>query len=236
MKIIVEKDTSDKIYTDLGLLETSCDKEQFHIGMNVELEHGKVNEFTNVTNDDLLTTGKIAYAHLKEIPNYYEYLLDAESRYEENINKVVLITGGSEGLGKSIAKELSKACKVIITGIDHELLKHVSEELKCEYYKVDVTDFENSESMVADIIKKYNKIDVLINNAGILYEGGIDEMKKDEISKLIDINVKGVEYMTNIVSTYMIQAKSGQIVYTIPQSGQLLALRNVLVLIWQNIT
>jgi len=59
MKIIVEKDTSDKIYTDLGLLETSCDKEQFHIGMNVELEHGKVNEFTNVTNDDLLTTGKI---------------------------------------------------------------------------------------------------------------------------------------------------------------------------------
>ena len=68
MKIIVEKDTSDKIYTDLGLLETSCDKEQFHIGMNVELEHGKVNEFTNVTNDDLLTTGKIAYAHLNLSP------------------------------------------------------------------------------------------------------------------------------------------------------------------------
>jgi hypothetical protein len=52
------------------------------VGLNIELEHGTVNPFTNVTNDDLLITGKIALAHLNEYPNYYneEYGLPAMER------------------------------------------------------------------------------------------------------------------------------------------------------------
>lgn len=58
----------------LGLKWDRFDIEQFRMGMDVELEHGKRDEDTNVTNDDPLTTGKIALAHLNEFPDYYDRL------------------------------------------------------------------------------------------------------------------------------------------------------------------
>lgn len=58
----------------LGIMWDEFDVEQFRMGMNVELEHGKRNEHTNVTNDDALITGKIALAHLNEFPDYYDRL------------------------------------------------------------------------------------------------------------------------------------------------------------------
>ena len=60
--------------------ETShFDLEQFRMGMDVELEHGKRDAETNVTNDDLLVTGKIALAHLREFPDYYTRLAKMEN-------------------------------------------------------------------------------------------------------------------------------------------------------------
>jgi hypothetical protein len=58
----------------LGIKWNRFDVEQFRMGMDVELEHGRRDEDTNVTNDDPLTTGKIALAHLNEFPDYYERL------------------------------------------------------------------------------------------------------------------------------------------------------------------
>jgi len=75
--------TSKKSFTDeeakkigekLGIKWDRFDVEQFTMGMNVELEHGTRDKATNVTNDDPLTTGKIALAHLDEFPDYYERL------------------------------------------------------------------------------------------------------------------------------------------------------------------
>jgi hypothetical protein len=57
--------------------------EQFQFGLNVELEHGRRNELTNVTDDDLIKTAKIAIAHLLEFPNYYQKLKLMESQLEE---------------------------------------------------------------------------------------------------------------------------------------------------------
>ncbi len=57
--------------------------EQFHMGMNVELEHGTRNAQTNVSNDDPLTTGKIAWAHLNEFPDYYTRLELMEKEAEQ---------------------------------------------------------------------------------------------------------------------------------------------------------
>ena len=59
------------------------DVEQFRMGMDVELEHGKVNAETNVTNDDPVLTGKIALAHLNEFPDYYDRLYEMEEEAEE---------------------------------------------------------------------------------------------------------------------------------------------------------
>ncbi len=61
--------------------------EQFRIGLEVELEHGIISPATNVTNDDLLITGKIALAHLNEFPDYYERLEKMEKEAEAFWNK-----------------------------------------------------------------------------------------------------------------------------------------------------
>ncbi len=67
----------------LGVDWTKFDVEQFRAGMDVELEHGTEDTNTNVTDDDPLTTGKIALAHLNEFPDYYTRLLRLEEEAEE---------------------------------------------------------------------------------------------------------------------------------------------------------
>lgn len=59
------------------------DVEQFRIGLNVELEHGSINPFTNITNDDPIITGKITLAHLNEYPDYYIRLTKMEEEAEK---------------------------------------------------------------------------------------------------------------------------------------------------------
>jgi hypothetical protein len=72
-----------KIGEELGIDWSKFDVEQFRVGMDVELEHGKVDPDTNVSNDDPLTTGKIALAHLNEFPDYYDRLIKMEEEAEE---------------------------------------------------------------------------------------------------------------------------------------------------------
>jgi hypothetical protein len=69
----------------LGINWDKFDIEQFRMGMEVELEHGTVNPLTNVTDDDLLMTGKIALAHLNEFPDYYTRLFKMEKEAEAAI-------------------------------------------------------------------------------------------------------------------------------------------------------
>ena len=58
----------------LGINWSKFDVEQYRMGLDVELEHGKIDQYTNVTNDDPIMTGKIALAHLNEFPDYYTRL------------------------------------------------------------------------------------------------------------------------------------------------------------------
>ena len=63
-----------RIWENLGINWSKFDVEQYRMGLDVELEHGKIDQHTNVTNDDPIMTGKIALAHLNEFPNYYTWL------------------------------------------------------------------------------------------------------------------------------------------------------------------
>lgn len=80
-KCRISTDEAKKVGATLGLDWTKVDLEQFRRGLEVELEHGARDRETNVTNDDLTLTGKIAWAHLKEFPDYYTRLdkLEAEA-------------------------------------------------------------------------------------------------------------------------------------------------------------
>ena len=76
-----------KIGEQLGIDWTKFDLEQFRRGMDVELEHGRRDSGTNVTDDDALTTGKIALAHLNEFPDYYTRLDQLEKEAESYWSK-----------------------------------------------------------------------------------------------------------------------------------------------------
>lgn len=76
-----------KIGEALGIDWKNFDVEQFRMGLDVELEHGLKDSKTNVTNDDQITTGKIALAHLNEFPDYYTRLGKMEAEAEEYCGK-----------------------------------------------------------------------------------------------------------------------------------------------------
>lgn len=71
-----------EIGTEIGINFTVIDIEQFRMGLEVEFEHGSHDPETDVIHDDPLLAGKIAWAHLKEIPDYYTRLADMESKAE----------------------------------------------------------------------------------------------------------------------------------------------------------
>ena len=77
------KEQAKEIGEKLGIKWDKFDIEQFRMGMDVELEHGTINENTNVTNDDPTMTGKIALAHLNEFSDYYTRLEKMEEEAEE---------------------------------------------------------------------------------------------------------------------------------------------------------
>jgi len=79
----INSNEAKKIGDMLRINWEKVDLNQFTMGINVELEHGKTDSETNVTNDDPLLTGKIAWAHLNEFPDYYTRLHKMESEAEE---------------------------------------------------------------------------------------------------------------------------------------------------------
>ena len=134
------------------------------------------------------------------------------------MNKIIVITGGSDGLGKAIAKQLSNE-KVIIVSNNEDKLIGVSKELNCDYKVCDVTDYNQVENTINGIIDEYGKIDVLINNAGVWLAGDLVENEYERISRCIDVNTKGPIYMTKAVLNNMYDRKEGLIINVCSQAS-----------------
>lgn len=135
------------------------------------------------------------------------------------MKKTIVITGGSDGLGKAIAKRLNNDNNVIIISKDKESLIKTAGEINCEYYVCDVTDYEQVNNTINNILEKNNKIDVLINNAGIWLAGDLTETDFERISNCIDVNTKGPIYMTKAVLPRMYENKEGLIINVCSQAS-----------------
>ncbi len=134
-------------------------------------------------------------------------------------NKVALITGATRGIGKEIALEL--AANGFDIAVNYRSKQDGMEELKkeieknnvrCEFVKADVANFEDCESMVKETIEKFGKIDVLVNNAGITKDGLIMRMKKEDFESVIDVNLTGTFNVTRNVIPHMLKQRSGRII------------------------
>lgn len=135
------------------------------------------------------------------------------------MRKVVVITGGSEGLGKAIAQLLSPKYKVVILARGEKKLKAVAGELGCKFFTCDVTDSARIDRTVKKIIKEYGRIDCLVNNTGVFFEGLLENHKPEAVRKMIDINVIGTILMTRAVLPHVKKNKSGLIININSQAG-----------------
>lgn len=133
--------------------------------------------------------------------------------------KNILITGGSDGLGKTLATDLSKDNNVIILATNEEKLIEVANQNNCNYKVCDVKDYRLVESTVKDVINEFGKIDVLINNAGLWIQEELDFNDSDRIHSVVDVNLLGVINCSKAVIPFMKQNKDGLIVNINSQAG-----------------
>lgn len=133
--------------------------------------------------------------------------------------KTILITGGSDGLGKTLTETFSKENNVIILAINEEKMNLVAKENNCSYKMCDVSNYKIVEKAISEIIEEYNKIDVLINNAGLWIQEELDTNDSDRIKSVIDVNLLGTINVSKAVIPYMKVHRDGLIININSQAG-----------------
>lgn len=134
--------------------------------------------------------------------------------------KVAVITGGTRGIGFETVKVFKENhAKVILFGskkesVEKAILLLKEEGLEVEGYYPNLSDYEDIEKTMAEIIKKYKKIDILINNAGISANKKIEETTVEDFEKIMKINVNAIFNMTKAVVPYMKKNNGGVILNT----------------------
>lgn len=128
-------------------------------------------------------------------------------------NKVVVITGATSGIGEACAKLFAKeGAKVIVVGRDEKRGKKVEHDILkqgdcAEFFLCDITIEENVIMLKKEICSKYEKIDILFNNAGVLITSVLEEINCEDWKKIFDINTAAVMYMTKNFIDKIVESK-----------------------------
>lgn len=139
-------------------------------------------------------------------------------------DKVILITGASSGIGEGIARELAPTGAKLFLGARRlDKLDALARELNdsggmVEAMELDVADNHSVKAFAAEARARFGRIDVLVNNAGVMLLSPLGALKTDEWDRMIDINVKGVLWGIGAVLPTMTEQGSGQII-TIGSEG-----------------
>ena len=132
--------------------------------------------------------------------------------------KVIVITGGSSGLGADTARHLSSAgAKIVLGARREERLEELVKELndnggEAICLKTDVTDQAQVKKLVDTAVEKFGRIDVMLNNAGLMQQSPLEAFKVDEWDNMIDVNIKGVLYGIAAALPHMKKQKSGHMI------------------------
>jgi NADP-dependent 3-hydroxy acid dehydrogenase YdfG len=132
--------------------------------------------------------------------------------------KVIVITGASSGLGEAAARLLSAEGATVALGARRvERLKSLADELTAKGGKAlamatDVTKNDDVKKLVDTAVETFGRIDVIINNAGLMPQSPLERLKVDEWDRMIDVNIKGVLYGIAAALPHMTRQKSGHII------------------------
>lgn len=128
--------------------------------------------------------------------------------------KVVLITGASSGIGEGTAKYLAKlGANLVLTGRNVDNLNKVGAACESVNNKkplllvADVTKVEDNKKVIEEIISKYGKLDVLVNNAGIIGNGSIEDTSLEQYDEIMNTNVRAVYHLTMLAVPHLVQSK-----------------------------
>jgi 3-oxoacyl-[acyl-carrier protein] reductase len=143
--------------------------------------------------------------------------------------RVVVITGGSKGIGRSVAlKFAEEGAQIILAHYDadesaaQETLNILdSKGVTAEAHKIDVASFESVDRWFEGILKKFERVDVLINNAGITRDTLLMRMNEEDWDAVLGVNLKGVFNCTHAVIRSMIKERRGRIVNISSVVGQI---------------
>ena len=136
----------------------------------------------------------------------------------DDTQKVVVITGASSGIGEATARLLAKnSAKVVLGARRTDRLETLVKDIHAdggiaEYQALDVTQRSQMEEIVQFALSKFGRVDVLINNAGVMPLSTLDRLKVEEWDRTIDVNIKGVLYGIAAVLPIMKAQKFGQII------------------------
>lgn len=146
----------------------------------------------------------------------------------ENIaGKVIVITGASSGLGEATAKMLSSMGATIVLGarrkerieaLAGEIVKNGGNALAIA---TDVTNVEQVKNLVDSAVKEYGRVDVMINNAGVMPQSLLEQLHIKEWDQMIDVNIKGVLYGIAAALPYMKEQKTGHFINVSSVAGHL---------------
>jgi len=152
----------------------------------------------------------------------------------ESSNKVAIVTGASSGIGYATSLALSKAGVRVAVGarrtdrleeLEKQISKNNSNERAGEdifiQKRLDVTSKPNCDSFVESVVRKWGKVDILINNAGLMPLSFFKNSRVEEWEQMIDVNIKGVLYCTSAAIPYMLDKKSGHIVNISSVAGRI---------------
>jgi NADP-dependent 3-hydroxy acid dehydrogenase YdfG len=142
-------------------------------------------------------------------------------------NKVIVITGASSGLGEAAARHLARqGAKLVLGARRLDRLQTIAQELSLgndAIVQTDVTQCAQVKRLVDHAARSHGRIDVIINNAGLMPQSLLEKGKVDEWDRMIDVNIKGVLYGIAAVLPYMKAQKSGHIINVASVAGHKVA-------------
>lgn len=150
--------------------------------------------------------------------------------------RTILITGGARGIGKGIAKAFLQAGDQVMIGdlgtqaawnydlASKSTLQEAISELEVfgtvNYVQLDVTDSNSCKNAIAQTVKAFGNLDVLVNNAGVVGSGNVDVFKEQEWDRIFDVNVKGIFLMTRAALSELRKSDNAAIVNTASIAGK----------------
>ena len=127
---------------------------------------------------------------------------------------VAIVTGGSRGIGKSIAEELlAQGCTVVVADVSIEGAEaNFASKERLSFVKLDVTDADGVQATIDKVVADHGQIDVLVNNAGVTKDGLLMRMSEKDWDFVLNINLKGVFNVTKAAIRPMMSQKRGKII------------------------